>query len=110
MGRHKCVCVELSRAAPLGGGEQQAKPWLQIFWKKSLQRIHRGMKSCAGLTEAEIKPESTLGGFSGRVPPALQAGGGASALLWEAIMANIFSQESGSNDICHVCTFCLRCA
>lgn len=69
------------------------------------------MKGSAGLAEEEIKPESTAcTALVGGVPFALQAGGGASCAPAEAIMTNIFYQESGSNDICHVCTFCLRCA
>lgn len=73
------MCVELSRAVPVGGREQQAKPQLKILWKISLQRIHRGMKSSAGLVEEEIKPESTAWRALVRgVSPALQADGGAS--------------------------------
>lgn len=94
----------LSRAAPVVGRANQ--PQLQILWK--FAEDSERLKSSAGLAGAEINPEPTA--LVGGVPPALRAAGGASCLLWEAIMANIFSQESGSNDTCHVCTFCLRSA
>lgn len=83
--------MELSRAVPVDGREQRATPQLQILWKISLQRIHRGMKGSAGLAEEEIKPESTAcTALVGGVPFALQAGGGASCAPAEAIMTNIF--------------------
>lgn len=83
--------MELSRAVPVDGREQRANPQLQVLWKISLQRIHRGMKSSDGLAEEETKPESTAcRALVGGVPLSLQAGGGASCTPVEAIMTNIF--------------------
>lgn len=67
------------QGSAVDGGELQTKPQLRILWQISLQRLPRGVESTAGLAEAEIKPESTAcTALVGGVPPALQAGAGAS--------------------------------